>query len=256
MTAREQRQDRAEETEERFVRSDDPNLTPEANRLLTQEAREAVGRERVRVPAGREPRPQPAGPRRSPLAANLIANRQVMLVTLLVALVVGGIVTLVTDSWWALVAALALHAVGTLLAAGGAIQISTQTEHVSPSVAARLEEEGVSDPDRLLTDLVESFGPEPEAESPTAEALSGGAADDHTARPADQPARAAAQQRTTMTPSSAPSEPAGAGEQLGGADLGAGDGAPTAKRLIPIAALVVAGVVVFMVLMGVVSGLL
>jgi hypothetical protein len=38
------------ETEVREVVSDDPSLSPEANRILTEEAREAVGADRVRVP--------------------------------------------------------------------------------------------------------------------------------------------------------------------------------------------------------------
>ena len=39
-----------DETEVREVVSDDPSLSPEANRVLTRELREAVGAERVRVP--------------------------------------------------------------------------------------------------------------------------------------------------------------------------------------------------------------
>jgi len=38
------------ETEVRDVVSDDPSLSPEANPILTREAREAVGADRVRVP--------------------------------------------------------------------------------------------------------------------------------------------------------------------------------------------------------------
>lgn len=61
---------------------------------------------------------------------------------------------LLTHSWWALVAACAVHATGTLLAAGGAFELMMRGEHVSPEVAAQLEEEGVADPDRVLTELV------------------------------------------------------------------------------------------------------
>ncbi len=39
------------ETERRFVRSEDPELTPEANRLLTEDLREVVGRDEVEGPA-------------------------------------------------------------------------------------------------------------------------------------------------------------------------------------------------------------
>jgi hypothetical protein len=41
-----------DELEVREVRSDDPSLSQEANRLLTEELREAVGADRVRVPRG------------------------------------------------------------------------------------------------------------------------------------------------------------------------------------------------------------
>ncbi len=45
-----------EPLDEREVRSDDPSLSPEANRLLTRELRAAVGADWVRVPTG-TPRP-------------------------------------------------------------------------------------------------------------------------------------------------------------------------------------------------------
>jgi hypothetical protein len=43
---------RDDELELREVRSDDPSLSPEANRLPTEELREVVGTDRVRVPRG------------------------------------------------------------------------------------------------------------------------------------------------------------------------------------------------------------
>jgi len=147
-----------QQQEERFVRSADPSLTPEANRLLTEELREVVGRDRVRVPAGAPRREDDAHGRFPPPLANLVSSRQIILVTLLVALVVGAIATLVTGSWWGLVAALGVHALGTLAAAAGAFQLARQQEHVSPNLAAKLEEEGVADPDAVLTELADEYG--------------------------------------------------------------------------------------------------
>jgi hypothetical protein len=173
-------------TEEREVRSDNPDLSPEANRLLTEELREAVGAESVRVPTG-SPQPRADSERtRSPVVATLTANRPLIVVTLLAALVVGAAVSLATGSWWAVVAVVGAHAVGTLVVATAAIQLTTQTEHASPDVAARLEEEGVADPDRVLSDLVEAYAP----------------------------ATAAAEQRTALTPSSRPGPAAGSGTAI------------------------------------------
>lgn len=146
-----------EHTEPRFVRSDDPSLSPEANRLLTLELREVIGVESVMVPVGTPVRHTRPHGTRGPLAANLIANRQILLITLATAIVFGVFLSLVTGSWWALVAAVAIHALATTAVAGGVIRLAALTEHVSPAVAARLEAEGVADPDRVLTRLVEEF---------------------------------------------------------------------------------------------------
>jgi hypothetical protein len=199
-------------TEEREVRSDNPDLSPEANRLLTEELREAVGADRVRVPAG-SPQPRADGTRaRSPFVATLAANRPLIVVTLLAALVVGAAVSLATGNWWAVVAVVAAHAIGTLVVATAAIQMTTQTEHASPEVAARLEEEGVAEPDRVLSDLVEDYSPST-APRGTADVVSSGR-NELTVRPEDDPARAAAEQRSALTPSSRPGPAAGSGSAV------------------------------------------
>jgi hypothetical protein len=198
---------RSTRTEEREVRSDNPDLSPEANRLLTEELREAVGSDRVRVPAGS---PQPGADRerpRSTLTTTLASNRLIVAVTFFAAVVVGVAVSLATGSWWAVVAAVGVHALGTVVVATVAIQLTTETEHASPEVAARLEEEGVADPDRVLSDLVEDFSPAP-TRSQTADVVSTGA-NERTVRPEEEPARATAEQRTAMTPSSGPGPAAG-----------------------------------------------
>lgn len=199
--------DRQPRTEEREVRSDNPDLSPEANRLLTEELREAVGSDRVRVPAG-SPAPGADHERtRSTLTATLASNRLLIVVTLFAAVVVGVVVSLATGSWWAVVAAVGVHAIGTLVVATAVLQMTTQTEHASPEVAARLEEEGVADPDRVLSDLVEDYSPAP-PRSQTADVVSTGA-NERTVRADEDPARSAAEQRTAMTPSSGPGPAAG-----------------------------------------------
>ena len=309
--------DQLEPMEQRVVRSEDPSLTDEANELLTEELREVVGRDTVEVRAGTPRRHERARGGHHPIRATLISNRELLVVAFFVALTVGGIVTIVTGSWWALVAACAIHALGTMLVAASAIQLTTQTEHMSPGTAARLENEGVGDPDRVLTELVEDFSGVRTAAG-TAQVVSSGY-NEQTVQSADEPAIAAVQQRTSMTPTSEPAAPGGSRSAvaalpwwvttammvlslafaviIGGnmwvlpaivLPIGAGwimaqrrmdsageeeagsrhrhepDGArhptdergPAARRLVPIGVAVVTGVVAFMVVMGVITGLI
>ena len=115
-----------EQTERRFVRSDDPNLSPEANAALTDELQQAVGRDSVAMPAQAH---DPATAERSggsPAKATAVSMRPIFIVTLLAALTVGAVVALSTGSWWVLVAALGVHALGTMVVASGVIQLTTQ----------------------------------------------------------------------------------------------------------------------------------
>lgn len=116
---------------------------------------------------------------------------------------------LVTAQYWAVVVALALHAVGTVAVTVGAIALTTETEHVDPTVAARLEEEGVADPDRVLSELVDDFAGAREARG-VPEVVTSGHNERSTA-PADDPARSAVEQRTALTPSSGGAPVAGSG---------------------------------------------
>jgi hypothetical protein len=194
-------------TELRTVHSEDPSLSPEANRLLTEELRQAVGRDTVEVPVGTPRRTTERHGRRSPVVATLATHRQLIVVTLLAALVIGAIVAFVTGAWWAVVVALGLHALGTMLTATAAVQLTTEVEHVAPETAARLEEEGVVDPDRLLTDLVEDFAGAEHAHG-TPEVISS-ANNTRSVHAGDDPARATVEQRTAMTPQSEPGPAAG-----------------------------------------------
>jgi hypothetical protein len=204
--------ERAERTERRFVRSEDPSLTPEANRLLTEEVREVVGAEEVEVPRSTPRRASERHATHSALVATLIDNRPIVLVTLLAAVVVGGIISLTTGWYVAVLLAVGLHALGTMLVAAGAVQLTTQVEHVAPETAARLEAEGVADPDRVLTELVEDFsgvqqaGGMPEVIAP--------GANERTVEAGEDPARAMIEQRTAMTPQARPGPAAGEGSAV------------------------------------------
>lgn len=200
------------ETERRFVRSEDPQLTPEANRLLTEELREVVGRDEVEVPRDTPHRAQEAHATHSPLAGTLVSNRPLIIVTLLAAVVVGGIISLATGYYVAVLLAVGLHALATLLVAAGAIQLTTQVEHVAPETAARLEQEGVADPDRVLTELAEEFAGATEAGG--VPEVIGSGHNEQTTTAQDNPARNMLEQRTAMTPQSGTGQAAGEGSAI------------------------------------------
>lgn len=187
-----------EPTERREVRAQDPSLSPEANRILTEELREAVGAETSEVPRARPHASAQRHGGRSGLLVTFGANRLLIAMLLLGALVVGAIVVLATGSWWFLLLALAVHALGTLVIVGVILQLTSETEHLSPTAAARLEEEGVADPDALFSDLVEEHAP------------AGRGGPDDRSTPADEDsAQAAAEQRNAVTPSHDESKPVG-----------------------------------------------
>lgn len=178
-----------QDTERRFVRSADPNLSDEANAALTEELQDALGTDRVSMP---QDAPDPATAARSgksTATATVASLRPLFIVTLLAALTVGAIVALATGSWWAVLLAVGVHALGTMVVASGAIQLTTQIEHASPETTARLEEEGVADPDRVLSDLVEQYSGQAES-SPAGGVVSAG----------DSGSRKPAAQRRAMTP--------------------------------------------------------
>jgi hypothetical protein len=184
-------------SERREVRSQDPSLTPEANRILTHELRAAVGRDEVEVPRTRAHVEREAHGGRAGIAVELSQNRLIVAMTLLVALVVGAIVSLATGSWWFLLLALGLDVLGVLSVVAIVLAMTTQTEHMSPSAAARLADEGVEDPDAVLSDLVEEYAPDDR----------GG--DKRATSPQEDPAQAATEQRSSVTPSQDPSRPVG-----------------------------------------------
>jgi len=194
------------ENERRTVRSADPSLTPETNERLTDELRDAIGSDTVEVDPRKPDVAHASHGGHSPLRAMVLDNRVVFGSGAAAVIVVGAIVALITGSWWVLAAAVVLDIVGVLATAGVILQMTTEVEHVSPSLAARMEEEGVPDPDRAFTDLVDEYsGP---AEGARVRDVLRPGANDRGARPEDDPAASQAEQRTAWTPASGPSEPA------------------------------------------------
>lgn len=223
-------------TVRREVRSDDPSLSPEANRLLTEELREIVGSDHVEVPADTPDRHARAHGDHSGFVAMLIANRVGLMASFTVLIALGIIASLVFDSWWALVVAVGVHAVGTLLVGAGALQLTTAVEHVDPTTAARLEEEGIGNPDQVLSELASDFAGETHARGAT-EVISTGFNENAVGSGDPRPGRAVPEQRTSMTPDARASAPGGEGSAI---------------EAMPIA--IAAGLVVLTLALGIVEG--
>lgn len=210
-----------------------PDDATEADRLLEQELRDAVGdegaerameradevraahampgtpaahdgqaaRRQLHDAAGEPPAP------RGRATSWVTARGPLIAVSFAVFLTIGVIVSLATGSWWALVVALAVHAAGTLVVAATALRLTTETEHVSPALAARLEAEGIADPDRAFTELAA-------ASAAPGDVVRDGR-NERTATSEDDAPLAAREQRTAMTPGSEPTASNGGGRTVG-----------------------------------------
>lgn len=193
--------------ETRPVRVDDPNLSPEANQALTDELQQAVGADRVEVPAGAPHPERDVRGAQGGVSAALGRNRLLISITLVAALVVGAILVLATDKWWALLPPLAVHAIGTFAIAFVVVRMIAQPEAPDPAVTARLQDEGVAEPERAFNEMVREFGGG--GEDAGAEEVVTTGDNQRTQDASEAPASAAAEQSTAMTPSHGPSEPAG-----------------------------------------------
>lgn len=158
-----------QQRERRDVRSADPSLSPAANRILTDELREVVGSDTAEVPAGRARVAGASHGGRSRLFVGISDNRVLFGSLFFAALVIGAVLAVTTGSWWLLPLAVGVDLLGTVVVATLLIGLTTEVEHVDPRSAALLEEEGVEDPDKLFTELVEEFSPEDEAARDEAE---------------------------------------------------------------------------------------
>jgi hypothetical protein len=202
--------DEAVGTEEREVRADDPQLSPETNQRVTAELWEAVGAERVEMPASR-PRTSRGERRPRQEAGAYLTQHRVQLVRITaIVLTFGGIVSLRTGYWWLLGVAAGLHALGTMTVAMVAVRITTITEHPSPQLAAAMAEKGVSSPDERFSEMVNEFADH--SDRGVSEVLSPGD-NERTLKASEKPAQAAAEQSSAMTPSADPSRPSGPGAE-------------------------------------------
>lgn len=194
--------------EDREVRAADPQLSPETNARLTQELREVIGADHVQVPVDRAHGSRGELSPQHDLSAFLSLNRLTITFVLGVAMVVGGVISLTTGSWWFLALAMGLHGLGTMSVYLISFRITAITEHPSPSVAAAMAEEGVRSPDARFSQMVDEFRAEPE---PTVGDILSAGYNERTVAAIEAPARAGAEQGSAWTPTAMPSASAPSG---------------------------------------------
>lgn len=144
----------------RTVESNDPSLSPEANRLLTRELRSVIGSDHVEVPASWPDHHADRHATHSSLAASAILLRVFIAIVGLILAMTALIGVIATTSSWVLVGlATVLFIPTTYIVAAMVFRIFDEDEHVDPELAAMLMAEGMGDPDRTFTDLVHDFQP-------------------------------------------------------------------------------------------------
>ncbi|HYI99110.1 MAG TPA: VirB3 family type IV secretion system protein [Thermoleophilaceae bacterium] len=127
----------------------------EARGALRQELQEVVGEDAAERAERRGALDSAleAGRPRTVLGA-LKEARGLVAITFFTALIVGAVIALITGSWWFLLVALVLHAIGTIVVVATTFSLVSQVESPDPRTAAALEARGVSNPDAALNEAV------------------------------------------------------------------------------------------------------
>ena len=186
--------------EERTVEVNDPKLSADANRRLTEAVREVIGADRVLVPADR---PHVSQGERSqlPFFKDMSIVKAASIGSLAVTIGVGLIIlTLALNQWWLLAIAIALLAVTLASMTITIINLASTTEYPDSFLVALLEEQGMRDPEGRFTEFVQEFTPVNSND------------DGHrTTAVEDDPAQARAEQQDSGTPSGGASTAVGPG---------------------------------------------
>ncbi|MGI8428285.1 MAG: hypothetical protein ACR2OB_03055 [Solirubrobacteraceae bacterium] len=131
--------------------SDQEAISPETDRLLDHELQQITGDPDALVSCTYRT------PLHAPGIGDVIELRLGLIILALILLLVGAIVILSSGGVRVLIAAIALLFCATAVVVVVTLRISQPTEHPSPELEARLVAEGVGDPDRVMTDLVEDY---------------------------------------------------------------------------------------------------
>src|SRR4051794_3886369 len=148
-----------ERTARARVEVQDPKLSPEANRILTEETREALGTDEVEVSEsraeglGREDLAEQG----SPLSSNMMRSRVLVGMTVAAAVVIAAILLLVTGDWPWLLLAVAVLLAAVVFVTFGQFETTTNVEQPSPQRVDTLEREGVRDPEEVVNTAVRQF---------------------------------------------------------------------------------------------------
>jgi len=177
-----------------------------AKRTLTEEVREAAGDDAAERARERLEGEQQASPKPRTVRAVIESNRLLLVITFSLALMLGSAAALALGSWLALIPPLGFHAVLTIVVAAVSLRFASSVEKPDPAAAARLQEEGVADPEGELNDLIEDIaGEEQGSRAKRAAAKDEG----EETSPPEGGAEAIANQQQATTPSSQPTTPKG-----------------------------------------------
>jgi hypothetical protein len=186
--------------EERTVEVNDPKLSAEANRRLTDAVRETVGAERVLVPADR---PWVSRGENAHVAFynDMSIFKAASVGSVAVAVGVGLVIlTRGVNEWWLLAIAIVVLIVVLASVTRTIIGLASMSEYPDSFLVAYLDEQGVRDPESRFTELVNEFTPVRDDD------------DEHRETSVeDDPAQARAEQRDSITPSGGPSSAVGPG---------------------------------------------
>ena len=128
--------------------------------MLREELRQAVGEDGARRAERSGALDEAIEDRPRTVVAALRESRELIAITLFVALVVGALIALVTGAWWAIFIALALHAIGTFAVVATTLAMASREESPDPRTAAALEARGVRDPEAALDKADKAVGRE------------------------------------------------------------------------------------------------
>jgi hypothetical protein len=123
----------------------------DAERTMREELEDALG-ERVSDDEARAALERPA-----PTLSHWVKEQKLAVaITGSTAIVVGAIISLALDSWVVLVLALLVHGLMTLVVGVMVLKIAGETEKPAPETVARLQAEGVDDPEARLNRAIQA----------------------------------------------------------------------------------------------------
>jgi hypothetical protein len=183
--------------EQRTVEVNDPELSADANRRLTEAVREVVGSDRVLVPADR-PRVSQGERSGATLTQRMTSTMAMGIGAIAVAVCVALIiVTTLGGRWYLTAITFVVLAIALASVTMSIMGLASTVEYPDPGLVALLSEQGVRDPEVRFSALVKEFTPADDG-------------DEHRSAPAEEdPAQAAAEQESSVTPSGGPSTAVG-----------------------------------------------